>query len=96
MTKLHHAVRDNNLPLAQSLTEQGANLRSRASHGKTALHYASLNWYKGIDMMKLLLIKKIMNLKDDNGQTPLHDAAKRDFNKPVTRSQFPIQKWTTK
>jgi ankyrin repeat protein len=95
MTKLHRAVRDNNLPLAQSLIEQGANLRSRANHGKTALHYASLNRYKGValhyaslnrykgvDMMKLLLnseAREIMSLKDDNGQTPLHYAAKRDF-----------------
>jgi ankyrin repeat protein len=70
------------LALAQSLIEQGANLRSRADHGKTALHYASLNWYKGVDMMKLLLdseAREIMSLKDDNGQTPLHYAAKGDF-----------------
>lgn len=82
MTKLHRAVRDNDLPLAQSLIEHGANLLSRANHGKTALHYASLNSYKGVDMMKLLLrseTREIMNSKDDNGQTPLHYAAKRDF-----------------
>lgn len=82
MTKFHRAVRDNNLPLAQSLIGQGANLRNRANHGKTALHYASLNWSKGIEMMRLLLdseVREIMNLKDDNGQTPLHYAAKTGF-----------------
>ncbi|OBT76495.1 hypothetical protein VF21_03944 [Pseudogymnoascus sp. 05NY08] len=82
LTTLHRAVRDGNLPFTQSLIEQGANLRSRANHGKTALHYASLNWYKGVDMMKLLLsfeAREIMSLKDDNGQTALHYAAKRDF-----------------
>ncbi|KAI9926349.1 hypothetical protein MW887_004113 [Aspergillus wentii] len=82
MTKLHRAVRDNNFLLAQSLIEQGANLRSRANHGETALHYASLNWHSGVDMMKLLLnsdAREIIDLKDDYGQTPLHYAAKRDF-----------------
>ena len=82
MTKLHRAVRDNNLPLARSLIDQGANLRSRASHGKTALHYASLNESKGVDMMKMLLnyeAREIMSLKDENGQTALHYAAKREF-----------------
>jgi len=68
--------------MAQSLIDQGANLRSRSNHGKTALHYASLNSDKGVDMMKLLLdseARDIMSLKDDNGQTPLHYAAKKDF-----------------
>jgi ankyrin repeat protein len=86
MTMLHHAVRDNNSHLAWSLIEQGANLRSRANHGKTALHYACLNGYKAVEMMKLLLnsdAREIKNLKDDYGQTPLHYAAKSDFTEGI-------------
>ena len=82
MTKLHHAVLDNDLSLAKSIIEQGANLRSRAEHGKTALHFASLNRDKGVDMMELLLEsedQEILNVRDDNGQTPMHYAAKSDF-----------------
>ncbi|KAI1743061.1 ankyrin [Xylaria scruposa] len=81
MTKLHLAVQSENLPWAQSLIDQGEDLRSRTNQGKTALHYASLNRYKRVDMMKLLLnsgAREIMSLKDNNGQTPLHYAAKSD------------------
>ena len=80
MTKLQRAVQDKNLPLAKSLIEQGANLSSRANHGKTALHYASLN--EDLEMMVLLLTNEtrdIMSLQDDHGQTPLHYAAKKHF-----------------
>ena len=82
MTKLHHAVQVRNLLLVRSLIDQGENLRSRANDGKTALHYASLEPSQGLDMMRLLLNaedKAIMNLGDDNGQTPLHYAAEKDF-----------------
>ncbi|OKL59121.1 hypothetical protein UA08_05963 [Talaromyces atroroseus] len=82
MTRLHRAVWDNNLYLVQSLIGQGANLRSRANQGKTVLHYASLNSYRNVDMMSVLLdsgANEIMSLKDDNGQTPLHCAAKKGF-----------------
>ena len=82
MSKLHRAVRAHNLLLVRSLIGQGANLRSRTNDGKTALHYASLESSQGLDMMRVLLEsedKDIMNLGDDNGQTPLHYAAERDF-----------------
>ncbi|MCJ1268484.1 hypothetical protein MMC22_008372 [Lobaria immixta] len=85
MTKLHHAVRDNNLSLTQSLIDQGANLHSRANHGKTVLHYASHNGYNG-EMMKTLLdseAREILDLRDDNGQTPLHHAAMSDFTDAI-------------
>jgi ankyrin repeat protein len=81
MAVLHRAVRDNNLSLAQSLIQQGANVCSRANDGKTALHYASLNGDNGIDIMKLLLefsgAGETMHVKDDNGQMPIHYAAQR-------------------
>ena len=82
ISKLHRAVRAHDLLLVRSLIGQGANLRSRTSDGKTALHYASLESAQGLDMMRLLLEsedKDIMNVGDDNGQTPLHYAAERDF-----------------
>ncbi|KAK4553669.1 hypothetical protein LTR86_009167 [Recurvomyces mirabilis] len=82
LTLLHRAVQDNNLTLVKSLVEQGANLRIRDNHGRIALHYASLNPDKGVDMMNLLLSSEhaeIMSFIDDNGQTPLHYAAKKDF-----------------
>lgn len=87
MTKLHRAVRDNSLPLVQSLIEQGANLRSRTNRGETALHYATLNGDEGLDVMSLLLAffeaQEIINLQDDNSQTPVHYAAKRGFIKGI-------------
>ena len=82
LTLLHRAVQDNDLTLVKSLIDQGANLRIRDNHGRIALHYASLNPDKGVDMMKLLLSSEhaeIMSFIDDNGQTPLHYAAKKDF-----------------
>ena len=82
MTKLHHAVLDNDVSLAKSIIEQGASLRSRAKYGKTALHFASLSRDKDVDMMELLLEsedQEILNVRDENGQTPLHYAAKSDF-----------------
>ena len=68
--------------LVKLFVEQGANLRIRDDHGRIALHYASLNPHKGVDMMRLLLNSEqaeIMSFVDDNGQTPLHYAAKKDF-----------------
>lgn len=81
-TKLHRAVRDNNLILAQSLLEKGANLRSIANNGMTVLHYASFSRFEDVDMMKLLLefhARDLVDLQDENGQTPLHYAAKGNF-----------------
>ena len=86
MTKLHHAVLDNDLSLAESIIEQGASLRSRAKYGKTALHFASLNRDKGVDMMILLLgneDQEILNVRDDDGQTPMHYAAEIDFTDAI-------------
>ncbi|KAJ4302950.1 hypothetical protein N0V90_001841 [Kalmusia sp. IMI 367209] len=80
--KLHRAVQFGNLLEAQSLIRQGTNLRSRANDGKTALHYASMKSFQGLDMMRLLLesgIRDIINMGDVNGQTPLHYASQWDF-----------------
>ncbi|KAI2632320.1 hypothetical protein GGR54DRAFT_583057 [Hypoxylon sp. NC1633] len=82
MAKIHCAVRDGDLPLVQSSMEEGVNLRSRADCGRTALHYAAMNLRKGEDLIKLLLnseARETLDWKDDNGQTPLHYAAKREF-----------------
>ena len=79
---LHRAVQGNDLTLVKLLIHQGENLRIKDSHGRIALHYASLNPEKGVDMMKLLLSSEhaeIMSFIDDHGQTPLHYAAKKDF-----------------
>ena len=81
MTKLHHALHARDLLLTQSLIDQGVNLRSRANDGKTPLHYASLESSQGLDLMKLLLNsgdQAIVDLVDENGQTPLHLAAEVD------------------
>lgn len=89
MTALHRAVRDNSLHSAESLIQQGANARSRANDGKTALHYACLQLHVDIDLdiMKLLLglsqAKEAIDLKDDNGQTPIHYAARRGHNEGI-------------
>lgn len=83
MTKLHHAATHHSFPLVQSLINQGANLRSRSNDGKTALHYACLHSNSETSIIKLLLskseVRELVNLKDDNGQTPLHYASKSGF-----------------
>ncbi|XDG05266.1 hypothetical protein ABKA04_004881 [Annulohypoxylon sp. FPYF3050] len=85
LTKLHHAVGVGDLGLVESFISEGVNLGSRDKHGRTALHYAcmgSVQYKYCLDMMTLLLNtngKAIMNLGDNNGQTPLHYAAQRDL-----------------
>ena len=82
MTLLHRAVQKNDLTLVKSLMKQGANLRIKDNHGRIALHHASLSPDIGAHMMELLLSSEhaeIMSFVDDNGQTPLHYAAKKGF-----------------
>ncbi|TRX91688.1 hypothetical protein FHL15_007470 [Xylaria flabelliformis] len=65
-----------------ALINQGENLRSRTNHRKPALHYASINCYKRVDMIKPLQnsgTREIVSLKDDNDRTLLYYAAKSNF-----------------
>lgn len=78
--QLLRAVLENDLPLVQSLIEQGADLRSKGTRGRTALHFAAI--HEQLEMMTLLLNSnagEIASLKDDYGETPLHCVAKANF-----------------
>ena len=82
MTMLHRAVWNNELSSAQTLLEQGANVRSKANDGRTPLHYAALNPNRDTNMMELLLKKEIgesINTKDNRGQAPMHYLAQSGF-----------------
>ncbi|KAL8940898.1 MAG: hypothetical protein Q9216_002559 [Gyalolechia sp. 2 TL-2023] len=83
MTMLHRAVWNNELYSAQTLIQQGANVRSKANDGRTALHYAALNPNPDINMMELLLEKgagESINTKDNRGQAPMHYLAQSGFS----------------
>ncbi len=85
MAPLHRAVSDINIPLAKSLIDRGADLRSKACRGKTALHFASEK--ASAELLKLLLdcdTRDATSLRDDFGQTALHYAAKNGFNEGIT------------
>ena len=82
MTLLHRAVRNNQLSSAQTLIHQGANVRSKANDGRTALHYAALNPNTDTSMMQLLLENEAgesINTKDNMGQAPMHFLARSGF-----------------
>ena len=82
MTMLHRAVSNNELSLAQSLIQQGTNVRSKANDERMALHYAALNPKKDISMMELLLeteARESINTKDNRGQAPMHYLAQNGF-----------------
>lgn len=83
MTMLHRAVWNNDLSSAQNLIQQGANVRSKANDGRTALHYAALNLNADFSMMELLLKTEAgesINTKDNRGQAPMHYLAQNGFS----------------
>lgn len=83
MTQLHRAVWAGDLALVQSLIDKGTTLRSTTHDGKTALHYACLEDFQNLDILRLLLEsggREILNVGDHNGQTPLHCAAETDYS----------------
>ena len=83
LTMLHRAVWNNELSSAQTLIQQGANVRSKANDGRTALHYAALNLNTDTSMMELLLKKEVgesINTKDNRGQAPMHYLAQSGFS----------------
>ena len=83
MTILQRAVWNNELSSAQTLIQQGADVRSKANNGRMALHYAALNPNTDTCMMELLLKKEAgdsINTKDNRGQTPMHYLAQSGFS----------------
>ncbi|KAJ5710588.1 hypothetical protein N7488_004744 [Penicillium malachiteum] len=82
MTRLHHAVRDDEVTVVNSLIQQGAILRSTSNDGKTVFHFALVDRSNGVEKIKLLLnsgAQKVLTMVDENNQTPLHYAAKEGF-----------------
>ena len=83
MTMLHRAVWNNEPSSAQSLIQQGANVRSKANDGRTVLHYAALNLNTDTSMMELLLktgAGESLDTKDNRGQAPMHYLAQNGFS----------------
>ncbi|KAI0203574.1 ankyrin [Astrocystis sublimbata] len=78
MTQLHHAAKDGDLDLTDSLIRGGTTLGSRDNNGRTALHYASTGQSQHSKKMLGLLLnaafESFINLGDENGQTALHYA----------------------
>lgn len=83
MTKLHLAVQAGDPHMVRSLISEGANLRIRDNHGRTALHHACMADKYGNQIITLLLNaggKAVVNIGDDSRQTALHYAAERDLH----------------
>ncbi|KAK1250659.1 hypothetical protein MKX08_010662 [Trichoderma sp. CBMAI-0020] len=61
--------------IARYLVQSGTDLALKDGAGKTAVHYAVLN---SLHILKALLTwdKSVIDMKDQNGRTPLHFAAK--------------------
>jgi ankyrin repeat protein/WD40 repeat protein len=83
MTPTMIAIGTNNFELVKQLLSRGANLQHRdSSSGESLLHFAVTDWAqdnKATDslIIDLLLAKGLdINLKDNDGNTPLHRAIK--------------------
>ncbi len=69
MTKLHEAVRDNNLPEVKRLLEKGVDVRKNFN-GNTPVHLSAMNGHE--EITQLLLDYGIdYDTKNQFGETPL-------------------------
>ena len=69
-TRLHKAVRRNDLKTVEMLIKQGANVNARDENGNTPLHWAAFK--KNIPVVKLLITQGAdVNAQDERGITPL-------------------------
>jgi len=87
-TALLEAVDNNHLPCVQILTERGADATVLTNEGYSVLHCAA--WRStDSEMMKFLLdeveTQKLVNMKNSNGNTPLHDCSYWPPQSPVVR-----------
>ncbi len=85
MTALHYAILQGNIKFAIYLLDNGANPTIKENTGKTALHYAVENPVAAKEIIDYLVQKKKIdvNTKDNNNNTPLHDAVANSNNNSV-------------
>jgi len=70
-----------NVQRVKSAINRGWNVNTRASAGITALHMAA--WYGNVELVKLLLRNNAsVNVKNIDGETPLHGACKIEEGNP--------------
>lgn len=76
LTPLHFAVRSNNVPMAEALIDNGANIQTIDNFRRTLLHWAA---HRGSIDVAHVLLQKGTNIDsvDDLGRTALHIAALR-------------------
>src|SRR5579872_212759 len=73
---LQFAVQLGNLQMASMLLAAGANVDTKGTEGRTALHFAVL--HRHLDMIHLLIEKGAdLNIRDAEGASPLDDAVWR-------------------
>lgn len=70
------AAKSGNLETLKRLHESGSSLTTAEANGMTALHYAARCGYEHIVQFLLKESHALMELRNDEGQTALHEAAK--------------------
>ena len=82
-TPLHWAARHNRNPaVVRALLEHEANVYAETWHGRTPLHLAALVNENPAVVGELAAVTNV-NVRKNNGGTPLHDAARRIRNGPM-------------
>ncbi|MCJ8332026.1 MAG: ankyrin repeat domain-containing protein [Lentisphaeria bacterium] len=74
-TPLHHAMRNSNYQIFEYLVKNGSNLQIQTRYKDSVLHLAA---FSSLEKVKLLVNKGIdINIKDNNGETPLFRTYKK-------------------
>jgi ankyrin repeat protein len=79
---LHYAATSDDVKLVQRLIERGARIADRTREGKTPIHYAHDPRIVAI----LLANNASIDMADDQGNTPLHDAISMEKDLETVRS----------